>query len=208
MKNCPYNNTCIKYRCDFACKSYAEFEHWANRCSITLLNPLFLSGKDKISQASRIIRKAESDDISRSSYLHLGIYSGDKSQLTADLIAYLAILRYCQGSGLYHGVYKLNFSQYLDEIKKSWNTKSNSEKLEDIKIWIRSSKCLVICNLGLVRFGDFESQTLLSIFQERYDQEKYTIVVLDGGKLSLPGKADSVFYQKLKNEIALRGVRV
>ena len=105
-------------------------------------------------------------------------------------------------------MYKLNFSQYLDETKKSWNTRYNSEHLEDVNIWINSSKYLVISNLGLIRFGDFESQTLLALLQQRYDTDKYTYVFLEKGKYSLLGKSDSLFYSKLKQEFKSRGVNI
>ena len=208
MNNCLYNNSCIRFKCDLACKPYTEFEHWFNRCGLTTKNPLFLADQSKYEVCNELLKSAELDLRDESNYMHIGVYSGPNAQLVADLTTYLAIIRYCLGCGLYNGVYRLNFSEYLDEIKSSWNNRSNTTSLDNMKIWIKSSKCVIIYNLGLVRFGDFESQTLLSIFQERYDQEKYTIVVLENGKLSLPGKHDSMFYQKLKNEISARGVRV
>ena len=203
----PYNNTCIKPICDLACSEFSEFEHWSNRCGLTITNPALRANQTKILEADSLIQSARQDIHNDSNYIHISVYSGDKSQFMADLTSYVAICKYCRNIGFYNGVYKLNFSQYLDEIKKSWNTRNNS-KLDDIKIWIKSSKYLVICNMGLVRFGDFESQTLLSIFQERYDQEKYTILILEKGKFSLPGKSDSLFYAKLKKEIASRGVKI
>ena len=208
MKNCPYNNTCIRFKCDRSCKVYTEFEHWSNRCNLTIKNSLFRVDKSKIIRASQLLIAAENDKSSDSNYIHIGVYSGQDSQLIGDLATYLAILKYCSGTGFYNGVYRLNFQNYLDEIKSSWDTRYDSPLLGDMKIWIQSCKCLVIYNLGLIRFGDFESQTLLSIFQERYDETKTTIVVLEGGKFCLPGRNASIFYQKLKNEISSRGVRL
>ena len=207
MLGCPYNNTCIKPNCDLACSEFSEFEHWANRCDLNIANPALRVSQSKILEADKLIQLAKLEAPLESNYIHISVYSGDKAQLMADLISYVAICKYCKNIGFYNGVYKLNFSQYLEEIKKSWNTRNN-DKLDDIRIWIRSSKYLVIYNMSLVRFGDFESQTLLSIFQERYDQAKYTIVVLEKGKFSLPGKSDSLFYSKLKKEITSRGVKL
>ena len=207
MIGCPYNNSCIKPTCDLSCSEFSEFEHWSNRCGLTMANPAISAQFEKISEVDKLIQSAKNDVDSDSSYIHIGVYSGEKAQLVADLTSYVVICKYCRNIGFYNGVYKLNFSQYLEEIKKSWNTRVN-EKLDDMKIWIKSSRYLIISNLGLVRFGDFESQTLLSIFQERYDREKYTILVLEKGKFSLPGKSDSLFYSKLKKEITSRGVRI
>ena len=208
MLNCPYNNSCIKPSCDLSCGEFSEFEHWFNRCGLTITNPALRSSVQKINEADNLIKCAESDVNTDSSYIHLSIYSGPQAQQMADLTSYVAICKYCRNIGFYNGVYKLNFSQYIEEIKKSWNNRYNDEKLEDMKLWIRSSKYLIICNLGLVRFGDFESQTLLTLFQERYEQNKFTILVLEKGKFGLPGKADSLFYSKLKKEITSRGVRL
>jgi hypothetical protein len=122
----------------------------------------------------------------------------------ADIVSYVAICKYCKNRGLYNGVYKLNFSKYLDEIKQNWNTRANDQKLNDIKIWIESSSYLIIYNLGLVRFGDFESQILLSILQDRIHSK--TAVILEPGKYGLLGKPDSIFFSKLKTEFVSRGV--
>ncbi len=208
MLNCPYNNTCIKSSCDLACGEFSEFEHWRIRNGLTLNNPVVKADYKQLMECYNILEAARSDTNTTSNFNHIGIYSGQNPQYTADLITYIAICYYCKDIGFYQGVYELNFLKYLDEIKASWNTRSDSELLSDMKIWIQSSKYLVICNMGLVRFGDFESQTLLSIFQERYSEDKYTILVLDGGKFALPGKPDSLFYNKLKKEITDRGVNI
>lgn len=179
-----------------------------NRCGLSITNPALKASKEQIQLAEHLLKKAREDDSIDSNYIHISVHSDEKPQYVADLTSYVAICKYCRNSGFYNGVYKLNFAQYLEEIKKSWNNRYNAEVLEDIKIWVNSAKYLVICNLGLVRFGDFESQTLLSLFQERYDQDKYTIVILEKGKYNLPGKSDSIFYAKLKKEITSRGVRI
>lgn len=208
MLNCPFNNSCIKSSCDYSCSEFSEIIHWMNRCDLTIANPSVRASRDQILSAEKIIQQAVKDTDLDSSYMHISVYCGGKSQFFADLTTYVCICKYCRNIGFYNGTYKLNFSSYLEEIKKSWNSRNNSDSLEDIKLWINSARYLIITNLGLVRFGDFESQTLLSIFQDRYDQNKYTMLFLEKEKFILPGKQDSVFYAKLKNEISIRGVRV
>lgn len=208
MINCPYNNSCIKSICDLSCSDYSEIEHWMNRCELKLSNPAIRLGLDKISEVEELISNAELDVGETSNYIHLSVHSSPNPQLMADLTSYILICKYCRKNGFYNGVYKLNFAQYLDELKKSWNSRYNDGHLDDIQIWINSAKYLIICNLGLVRFGDFESQTLLSILQERYDYNKYNFIFLEKGKYSLPGKSDSLFYAKLKKEIMSRGVKI
>ena len=189
-----------------SCSEFAELEHWMNRCNISLNSPMFSADVSKIKIADDLIKAAHADEgLTNSNYIHLSVYRGDSTPLMADLTSYVAICRYCRNIGFYNGVYKLNFSKYLDEIKKTWSTRHDSYTLEDMKIWVQSSKYLIIYNLGLVRFGDFESQTLLSILQDRYAVDKNTIFILEKGNSGLPGKPDSVFYNKLKREVNLRG---
>lgn len=209
MIDCPYNNTCIKAYCDLSCGEYSELLHWCNRCDITITNPVMQSKQDDILLADAIIQRAIKDkNNTDSNFTNISVYKCKNTQYMADLISYTAICRYCKGIGFYNGVYKLNFSKYLDEIKHSWNGRNESDTLENMNLWINSSKFLIIYNLGLVRFGDFESQTILNIFQERYEIDKYTMIVLDEGKYGLNGKQDSLFYHKFKDELVHRGVRL
>lgn len=209
MHNCPFNNSCIKAMCDMSCSTRSEFEHWLNRCDIRLTNPVLCASRSEVNTAARVLDATQSaKDIRNRDSANIGVLSTRNPQYMADLVAYVAISKYCQTNGFYNGVYKLNFSKYLDDIKESWNHRSDSTKLEDKKNWIQSARFLVITNLGFVRFGDFESQTLLNIFQDRYDSDKYTIVVLENERHSLPGKNDSLFYHKLKDELENRSVRL
>lgn len=209
MQNCPYNNTCTKRTCDLACRKFAEFEHWSRRCGFSVKNAVIRASIKELEQADNVLQASMHDeDNYNSNYRHISVCKDAKSQYAADLISYVAICKYCKDIGFYHGVYKLNFSQYLETVKASWNSREPLQELEDMKMWIASAKYLIIYNMGLVRFGDFESQTLLTIFQERYADNNYTILVLEKGDYSLPGKVDSLFYKKLKSEITSRGVSV
>ena len=209
MNLCPFNNSCIKTVCDMSCAQRSEIEHWMNRCGIKLTNPSIQANRREINTAARVLDATqEAAKIRNSGFANIGVLSTKNAQYMADLVAYVAICKYCQTNGFYNGVYKLNFSKYLEDIKSSWNNRSDSTSLEDVKNWINSARFLIITNLGFVRFGDFESQTLLNIFQDRYDSDKFTIVVLEDSKYSLPGKSDSLFYNKLKNELENRSVRL
>ena len=208
MHNCIYNNTCCRLTCDYSCSLFSEIEHWMNRCDISIDNPVVTSDVSEIQFAASAIESAFQDNSIQSSYMHLYAFKSKREKYDADLISYAAILEYCRNSGLYQGVYKLSFSDYLSDMKNSWNNRNDADILEKKDIWIRSSKFLIIYNLGLIRFGDFESQTLLKLFQSRYDTNKCTIVILEDSKYCLPGKSDSLFYLKLKNEISSRGVKL
>ena len=190
-----------------SCSEFSEFLHWANRCDITLSLPSISADAAKIYEADKYIVEAMLDEnLQGSDITHLSVCRCDNTRYMADLITYVAICKYCKNIGFYNGVYKLNFAKYVDEIKSSWSSKYPSDHLDDMRIWISSAKYLIIYNIGLVKFNDFEAQTMLSMFQERYGTDKVTIVVTEKSKkYSLLGKSGSVFYEKLKRELSLRG---
>ena len=96
----------------------------------------------------------------------------------AKAFCYCAICLYGQGTAFSGGVYHLNFHKYIDEIKKSWNTRYETDWLEYARLWSMSSDYLIISHMDYIKFNDFESQTLLSILQERSKPDKTTIVVV------------------------------
>ena len=206
LKDCPYKSSCTRLVCDYACSMFTTYDHWASRSSITLHNPVFGSTIDQLQNIHKIVRRSiEDKENDRSNLRHLSVLNTQRDRYNADLATYFIISKYCFNKGLRGGVYKLDFSDYIEEIKKSWSNRQPKDDLEYRQIWIKDCNFLVIYNLGLVKFGDFESQTLLSILQQRYEQ-KYTIVIIEKG--SFIGKFDSPFYQRLKKEFNLRGSKL
>lgn len=204
MNKCPFNITCSHSVCDTSCKYFAEYSHWADRCGIKISNPAFKAKVADIVKADSLLSQAEEGNID-SSFTHLAATKVNNVILTSDITSLYAIHKYCQGIGFYNGVYKLDIFKYFDDIKSSWNNRKPSSDLDDVEIWIRSCRILVIYNVSMVRFGDFESQTLLRILQDRYDPEKLTAIIVEE-KFGFVGKPDSVFFVRLRDELKSRGV--
>lgn len=183
---------------------FAEYSHWADRCDIKITNPAFKAKREDIVKADSILAKAEEDD-PNAAFNHLSAPKVNNVIFTTDITTLYTIHKYCQGIGFYNGVYKLDLFQYFEDVKGTWNNRRPQGNLEDIDIWIKSSRVLVIYNISMVRFGDFESQTLLRILQDRYDPEKRTVIVLEE-KFGLVGKSDSMFFIRLRDELKSRGV--
>ena len=131
--------------------------------------------------------------------------SGKSSLEYSDLITYCAICKNWKGSQLHVNVFNLKYSSYIENLKRSW-TNGADDDLEYLQIWIKSAKVLIISNLDFVDFKDFESQTLLSILQDRMS-EKFTTILVVPPINSLISTKSSVFFDALKRMLK-NGIKV
>lgn len=191
MYNCIFTPYCTNETCDLACPVHAEILYWMKRCGLDINNPILNSSTAKIQYVTNLIKQNR---------YTVSAFKADKPVDSAHLFSYVAICNYGLGTGLNGGVYHLNFQQYLDELKQSWQTKFDSDDLSNMRIWNQSSNYLIISNLEYVKFGDFESQTLLSLLQSRDKPDKTTFIILSK-KEPLVG-SDSVFFSRLKSRLA------
>lgn len=171
MHNCIFTAHCMESCCDKSCPMLVETSYLLERNNISMSSPVFYKYSDKIDTFCKLIDDAEG---------RLSGYVVTKDMTTteaADLITYCAICKYWKGSQLHCTVYNLRFSKYLDELKKSWNSKLESESLEFMNIWTESAKVLIISNFDYIKFGDFESQTMLNMIQTRQAAGLTTIFV-------------------------------
>lgn len=103
--------------------------------------------------------------------------STSSTSTVADAITYCAICENWKGSQLHCTVFNLKFSKYIEQLQKSWSSKDDSSPAEYLKIWATNAKVLIISNIDYVNFKDFQSQTLLSLLNDRTDPDLTTIVV-------------------------------
>lgn len=186
MRNCIFNSHCTEYICDASCPIFAETNYLLERNGITIQNKVFQASEAEVANYMPVIESENG----------LVTLVAKDTTYISDLVAYAAICKYWRGNRLHCSVYSLQYSQYLDMLKQSWAVKSAIEDLEYEKIWIKSSKILVISNLDYVNFGDFESQTLLNIIQSRKEIGKHTIIVSPPLQ-NLVKKPTSIFYSRL-----------
>lgn len=190
MFNCIFTPYCIHETCDLACPRHAEILYWMKRCRLDINNPVLNSPAAKINYVTQLIKENQNT---------VSAFKAEKPVDSAHLFSYVAICNYGIGTGLNGGVYHLNFQEYLDELKRSWQTKFDSEDLTNMRIWNQSANYLIISNLEYIKFGDFESQTLLALLQSRDKPDKTTFVILNK-KEPLIG-TDSIFFSRLKNRL-------
>lgn len=208
MIDCPYTEQCQRVDCNYACVRNGIYLNWRNRCNLKLDNPAFKSTKHDIIDDSKIIKAAMTDENPESRFLHLSFMQSNQSKKSADRLVYTLIGKYIDKFGVSNGVYELDYDNYIQTTKDSWNLTEPSKKLNELNIQLNAAKFLIIYGLELVRINDFEAQTLLRIYQRRSEANKYTITIIGSGKYKLFSKVDSIFYQQLKTEIVMRGVDI
>lgn len=194
MRNCIYTAHCSENVCDKSCPIFVQTSYLLERNNISLDSSIMKTSYDKIPKMLSILKKFEGK---------IGAVHTKYTIETSELLTYCAICQNWSGSQLHCNVYRLKFSKYLEDTKLSWNTRSESEALEYMRIWSNSAKVLIVSNLDYVNFGDFESQTLLNLIQSRQNTGQTTIVVLPPAS-KLPNGDNSVnligkgsFYKKL-----------
>ena len=154
-------------------------------------NESVFSSKDAISKLSAVLDKSDGKLVT---YV---VPPGMSSVECSDVLTYCAICKLWKGSQLHTTVYHLRYSSYINQVKQSWST-SVSEELEYQQIWSDSSKVLIVSHFDYVNFGDFESQTLLNLIQDRQSKHKTTILVSPPVG-NLVSTKSSIFFATLKN---------
>lgn len=179
MNNCIFTAHCMESICDRSCPILVETSYLLERNGLSFKNPVFQKYGEIIPDISNMIDENEGQVIAFDAERSARNCRLDTVQ-AADLITYCAICKYWKGSQLHCTVYNLRFSRYLEETKKSWNTKGENENSEMMRIWAESAKFLVISNFDYVKFGDFESQTMLNLIQLRQSQGLTTLLTVKG----------------------------
>lgn len=191
MHNCIFTPHCTESVCDNSCPILVETSYLLERNGISMKSPVFNSSPEYIERAVSLLNKSSGQ---------LSIATCQDTVSTAELFTYCAICLNWQGSRLHCNVYNLKYSTYLEDLKRSWTTKSEPESLQYTKIWASSAKVLIISNIDYVNFGDFESQTLLNLLQSRENTGQTTIIVSPNIH-KLIYKHSSLFFTPLKTKL-------
>ena len=193
MYNCIFTAHCTEAFCDRSCPILVETSYLLERNNINMNSPVFSASESSVRKMLNVLEQAEGK---------VGSYIASGSETTiqaAELLTYCAICKYWKGSRLHCNVYNLKYSKFIDETKKSWSN-PDLESYEYMKIWSETSKVLIISNFDYVNFGDFESQTLLNLIQQRQSQGQTTILVSPQTGTLVSSKQSS-FFTMVKNLI-------
>ena len=190
MNDCIFSAHCTESICDRACSRYVQTSYLLERNGIKPSSLVFKRSAQNIEICIDTLEEAKGK---------LKMVEANQSSAKAELLTYCAICQNWQNRRLHCNVYNLKFSKFLEETKRSWSSKGDSDDLEYMRIWAKSASVLIISNIDFVNFNDFESQTLLNLLSERQDPELTTIVV--GPKINmLVGKG--LFFSRLQQILA------
>lgn len=194
MFNCIFTPHCTEAFCDKSCPILVETSYLLERNKIDMHSDVFKKLYNNVAPLMRDLAKSESG-------VQTFIVNSKDSVAVSELITYCEICKNWRGSRLHCSVYNLRYSKFLEDSKKSWNSKEDPEDLQYTRIWMDSCKVLVVSHMDYVRFGDFETQTLLNVIQSRQSGDKKTIIVspsVDRLVTSGSGNGINVFFESLK----------
>ena len=177
--------------CDRSCPILAETSYLLERNNIYDMPNVFSLSSEEISKYESVLKQSEGKTFT---------YISNDTVSESAKLTYVAICNNWKTSQLHCTVYNLRYSQYVDEIKRSWNTHDEPESLEYMRIWSSSAKILIISHFDYVNFTDFESQTLLLLLQERQAHNQTTILISPQIE-SLVCTKLSVFFNSLKSKL-------
>lgn len=193
MYNCIFTPHCTESFCDRSCPTLVETSYLLERNNISMDSDVF---KDMYYKLGPLMEDLAKDETGTQTF----IANSKDSVKVAEFITYCEICKNWKGSRLHCTVYNLRYSKYLDDTKKSWSMKTEPEELEYTRIWIDTSKVLVISHMDYVKFGDFETQILLNLLQSRESSGKKTIIVSPplNRLVTSGGGASNMFFESLK----------
>lgn len=168
MQKCIYTAHCAEFICDKSCPILAETSYLLERNDIPLISEVFVTDEDLIIKMQNVLKKSENK---------FTVALSGSTVKSAELLTYCAICQNWKGNRLHCNVYNLKFSKFIDLNKKSWSSRNDAPELEYIRVWSDKAKILIISNIDFVTFGDFESQTLLNLIQNRQNRNQSTILV-------------------------------
>lgn len=190
MNDCIFSAHCVEPICDRACSRYVQTSYLLERNGIKTSSPVFKRNSKNFEMSIDTLDEAKGK---------IRVVEAQQTAAKAELLTYCAICQNWQNSRLHCNVYNLKFSKFLEETKRSWSTRGDSDDLEYMRIWSKSASVLIISNIDYINFGDFESQTLLNLLADRQDPELTTIVVSPKTSM-LVGKG--MFFSRLQQILA------
>lgn len=190
MQNCIFSGHCMESRCDKSCPILVQTSYLLERNNISLNSNVFKTDPSQVNTILRVLDNTKGK---------FGvIIDNNDTAAKAELVTYCAICQNWKGSQLHCVVYHLKFSQYVEEIQKSWSSRNGeSENLEYIKIWTKTCKVLIISGIDFVNFKNFQCQTLLELLQQRNSNPDNTTIIVSPPLSALVG--DGAFFGRLQD---------
>lgn len=165
---CIYSSYCNREYCDMSCVKNAMTTILLEKSSIKLSDDVYQVCESDKEKCWNFISSHEGQVMC--------VHNNNPSKY-ADIYTFACICNMAVGHGATVSVYHLNYTKYLEDIRRSW-TYGMSGALREVQAFTTSCKILIISHLDYCNFREFECQTLLNLLQDRSDSSYTTLLVL------------------------------
>lgn len=195
---CMYSNVCTEYECNRTCIKGVTSEYYVNASNFSLYSSEFMNyyNDEDFVKFGNIIKDH------RRGY---GVVVSKGRKYLSDAFFYTAMIIENYHSLYWPEAFMLNYRKYTDAYKRSWTTGEEPDSLQEARYNAEHCCTLIITGLDTMIFGDFESQTLLALLEDRNKAKQSTILVMsDVDNINTNSRSTTTFVRSLREELRKR----
>lgn len=195
---CMYCNICTEYECNFTCIKGVTSQYYVDASNFPLYSSEFMNfyTDEDFVKFGNIIKDH------RRGY---GVVVSKGRKYLSDAFFYAAMVIENYHSLYWPEAFMLNYRKYTDSYKRSWTTGEEPDSLQEARYNAEHCCTLIITGLDTMIFGDFESQTLLALLEDRNKAKQSTIIVMsDVDNINTNSRSTTTFVRSLREELRKR----
>lgn len=195
---CMYCNICTEYECNFTCIKGVTSQYYVDASNFPLYSSEFMNfyTDEDFVKFGNIIKDH------RRGY---GVVVSKGRKYLSDAFFYAAMVIENYHSLYWPEAFMLNYRKYTDAYRRSWTTGEEPDSLQEARYNAEHCCTLIITGLDTMIFGDFESQTLLALLEDRNKAKQSTIIVMsDVDSINTNSRSTTTFVRSLREELRKR----
>ena len=195
---CMYCNICTEYECNFTCIKGVTSGYYVDASNFPLYSSEFMNfyTDEDFVKFGKIIKDH------RRGY---GVVVSKGRKYLADAFFYAAMVIENYHSLYWPEAFMLNYRKYTDSYRRGWTTGEEPDSLQEARYNAEHCCTLIITGLDTMIFGDFESQTLLALLEDRNKAKQSTILVMsDVDNINTNSRSTTTFVRSLREELRKR----
>lgn len=195
---CMYCNICTEYECNFTCIKGVTSQYYVDASNFPLYSSEFMNfyTDEDFVRFGNIIKDH------RRGY---GVVVSKGRKYLSDAFFYAAMVIENYHSLYWPEAFMLNYRKYTDSYRRSWTTGEEPDSLQEARYNAEHCCTLIITGLDTMIFGDFESQTLLALLEDRNKAKQSTIIVMsDVDNINTNSRSTTTFVRSLREELRKR----
>lgn len=195
---CMYCNICTEYECNFTCIKGVTSQYYVDASNFPLYSSEFMNfyTDEDFVRFGNIIKDH------RRGY---GVVISKGRKYLSDAFFYAAMVMENYHSLYWPEAFMLNYRKYTDSYRRSWTTGEEPDSLQEARYNAEHCCTLIITGLDTMIFGDFESQTLLALLEDRNKAKQSTIIVMsDVDSINTNSRSTTTFVRSLREELRKR----